>query len=525
MRYLALLLSLGLGAAEVDPPERAARLNLVQGEVSFREAGGSDWMEATVNRPLAGGDSLWVTGGGRAEMHVGSTAVRLGPGTAFQFLELDDRTVRIRLSEGRLTVRLRNLPAGQIFEISTPNLAAALIRPGDYRVDANPAMERTAVIVRGGEVEVTEDGRTYPVAARQQVTVTGGGRQLDLAPPEDDWDTWCAARDRREDAAASAKYVSREMPGYEDLDEYGDWISTVEYGYVWTPRVVVAGWTPYRFGHWVWIRPWGWTWIDDAPWGFAPFHYGRWGYVGARWVWIPSPRGVYPVYAPALVVWIEVGVGFGWFPLGPREVYMPPWRVSHRYFSRINVHNTVIHQTVINNYYEFNKNPKHAGADKIPYMHRDAGRGVTAVSRDVVARGERVAERAIEHRPANAVPLVSGPAVQPRREVRAGTPRPPEAAERRPLVTAQPRPARTPGPAATTPPAGRSSRTDPGAVRQPAPQVARPPAQERREPMPQVTRPRSEPRAQPQPQPRAPERAPQRAPDRGPKQDRSPKEP
>src|SRR5256885_3839541 len=44
------------------------------------------------------------------------------------------------------------------------------------------------------------------------------------------------------------------------------------------------------------------SWVDDAPWGFAPFHYGRWTIVGGSWGWVPGPIRVRPWYAPALVV-------------------------------------------------------------------------------------------------------------------------------------------------------------------------------------------------------------------------------
>jgi hypothetical protein len=89
---------------------------------------------------------------------------------------------------------------------------------------------------------------------------------------------------------------------------------------------MAAGWAPYRYGHWVWVDPWGWTWIDDAPWGFAPFHYGRWAFAGgAGWVWVPGAMAARPVYSPALVAFVGVGgVGMAaWFPLGPGEVYRP----------------------------------------------------------------------------------------------------------------------------------------------------------------------------------------------------------
>ena len=94
------------------------------------------------------------------------------------------------------------------------------------------------------------------------------------------------------------------MTGAEDLDRYGHWESHPEYGPIWTPPPWCPGWAPYRYGHWAWIGPWGWTWVDDAPWGFAPFHYGRWVMVGGRWCWAPGRYVARPVYAPALVAWI-----------------------------------------------------------------------------------------------------------------------------------------------------------------------------------------------------------------------------
>ncbi len=40
----------------------------------------------------------------------------------------------------------------------------------------------------------------------------------------------------REDDADSANYVSREMTGYEDLDDNGDWSYVAGYGPCWRPR-------------------------------------------------------------------------------------------------------------------------------------------------------------------------------------------------------------------------------------------------------------------------------------------------
>ena len=133
-----------------------------------------------------------------------------------------------------------------------------------------------------------------------------------------------SVRDRRYDESRSATYLSHDVVGYEDLDDYGDWRNDSNYGHVWFPNRVAVGWAPYHEGHWDWISPWGYTWVDDSPWGYAPFHYGRWVTIRGRWGWVAGPVAVGAVYAPALVVFIGgggVGVGLGanvgWFPLGP----------------------------------------------------------------------------------------------------------------------------------------------------------------------------------------------------------------
>jgi len=76
----------------------------------------------------------------------------------------------------------------------------------------------------------------------------------------------------REEHAVARRYVSDDVIGYEDLDDYGGWRQVPEYGTVWFPHVTVVGWAPYRYGHWAMDFAVGWTWVDDAPWGFAPFH-------------------------------------------------------------------------------------------------------------------------------------------------------------------------------------------------------------------------------------------------------------
>ncbi len=284
---VALFAPLRAAADEDDPPSRVARLSYARGTVSFNPAGTDDWVSAVVNRPMTTGDKLWTDNGARAELHLGSAAIRLSSNTGFSFLNLDDRMSQIRITEGTINVRVRRLDDDETFEIDTPNLAFSVLRPGNYKIDVNEAGDTTVVVVRDGEGEVTGGGSAYTIHPREIGTFAGTD-QLDadiqrIGVDYDDFDHWCGDRDRREDHSTSSRYVSSDVIGYEDLDDNGGWRPVPEYGTVWFPHTTVVGWAPYRYGHWAWISPWGWTWVDDEPWGFAPFHYGRWVVVAGVW--------------------------------------------------------------------------------------------------------------------------------------------------------------------------------------------------------------------------------------------------
>ena len=393
-------------AQDDDPPNRAARLSYASGSVSFEPAGTDEWVEAIVNRPMTTGDKLWADQDGRVEVRIDSYALRLGPQTGFSFLNLDDNVVQVRLTEGSLNLRVRRLDENQTLEIDTPNLAFNVLRPGSYRIDVNENGDATLVTVRDGQGEVTGGGSAYPIRAGESANFSGVDQlnaDVEGIGDGDDFDQWSNSRDQRWEHSASARYVSDDAVGYEDLDENGQWDSDPEYGTVWYPRSVAADWAPYRYGHWVWVSPWGWTWVDDASWGFAPFHYGRWVVARGRWCWVPSPpRPAYvtreyvrPVYAPALVAWVGgprfgVGVAIGgaaagvaWFPLGPRDVYTPSYHVSERYVERVNVSNTtIVNRTQVTNVYNnvYVNNTKNVSVTNITYQNQRANNAVTATS-------------------------------------------------------------------------------------------------------------------------------------------------
>jgi hypothetical protein len=413
------------GQERDDPPSRVARLGLMEGSISFQPAGESEWVQAVSNRPLTTGDKIWADRDSRAELQLGAASIRLNSNTGFSFLNLDDRTVQIQLSAGAINIRVRHLGRDDVFEIDTPNQAFSIFQPGRYRVEASEDGNNTVVSVREGEGESSGNGQTYTLHAGQRATFSGTNSlnaDFENLGGPDEFDNWSYGRDRRYEDSRSSRYVSHDVVGYEDLDDNGDWRPDSSYGNVWYPHTS-PGWAPYRDGHWSWIDPWGWTWVDDEPWGYAPFHYGRWMSIEGRWGWIPGPVEVAPVYAPALVVFVGGGgVAFGdnvaWFPLGPREVYVPSYQVSRGYVNRVNVSNTTVNQTTITNVYNTTIVNNNTTINNVTYVNRNVNGAVTAVPQHAFATAQPVARAAV---PVNARQLASAPvgsraAVPPARE-------------------------------------------------------------------------------------------------------------
>jgi hypothetical protein len=459
LAFLGLSL-LGLGASradEADPPGRVARLSDVEGSVSLQPAGVQEWTAATLNRPLTTGDRLWADQDSRAELDMGDAAIRLGNTTGFSFLNLDDNTTQMQVTAGTLLVHVRNIQPNQSYEIDTPNVALSLQQPGDYRVEVSDAGDTSIVKVSAGQAQATGGGQSLAIGAQQMVTFAGTSTvsyaSTTLGAP-DELDSWSAGRERQRQDSASRQYVAEDVPGTADLDSNGRWEETPDYGYVWAPNVVAAGWAPYRFGQWAWIAPWGWTWVDDAPWGYAPFHYGRWIVWNSAWCWVPGPRYVRPVYGPALVGWVggprgggavAIGVTVGWFPLAPREVYVPGYHVSETYARNVNITNTtIVNNTYITNVYNNN-------VTNIHYVHATAG-AVTAVPENVFASGQHVARHVmpVSREVLTAVTSAPPPVVPSRQAVLGAgagrvVPHPPAAVLSRPVVAAT-KPPRAPVP-------------------------------------------------------------------------------
>jgi len=332
--------------------------------------------------------------------------------------------------------------------VDTPNLAFTLRQPGAYRIEVDPDGRATLINVRQGRGEAYGDGAAFVVDSRQPFRFSGTGlRDYEAVamPQRDDFDRWSEQRDRADDASVAARYVSPDMVGYRDLDDHGRWRSDPDYGNVWVPDHVAAGWVPYRDGHWAWVDPWGWTWVDDAPWGFAVSHYGRWANLGGTWGWVPGPRASRAYYAPALVAFVggehfqlavtggNVG-GVAWFPLAPREVYRPSYPASRGYYENINRSNTSINTTVIQNTYN------NVNVTNIVYANRRVPGAIVAVPAAIFVQAQPVARAAVrvQHEALAAAPVaVAAPLAPTERSVHGDAPRagsPPAKVFERPVI-------------------------------------------------------------------------------------------
>jgi len=350
------------GAALADPPGRVGRISAVEGAVSFLPPGEDLWTYATRNFPVAEGESFWTGDAGRTELQIGVMELRLDSETELDVLALNYGQTRLSLPQGSLDLRLWRVPRGGVW-IATPAGDVRIDQPGVYRLDVGSAQDDggyppVEVTVFEGQASAPGPGGFMDVAAGSAALIYAGYEPEFDDAQDASIDDWARSREARERWDSQAAF-SPSLTGYEDLEGQGDFVSSADYGTVWYPRGVPGDWAPYRYGHWASVYPWGWTWIDDQSWGFAPFHYGRWVQIDQRWAWVPGQPAAEPVYAPALVAFIggagwSIGFGaggsggaVGWIPLGPDEVYRPPYQVSPAYFRQVNVAN--VRQTTIEN--------------------------------------------------------------------------------------------------------------------------------------------------------------------------------
>ncbi len=346
-----------------DPSTLAGSLAEITGTVSYHAAGATEWSPATQNFPVTSGNAYWTEPQASATIDIGDDELVMDGGTELDVTTLDAHQFVASLPQGALFLGLRDLPDGQALTVTTPRGEVQITQPGEYEIVAGDTNNPTSVTTVAGSATVTATGLNLTISAQQTGSITGSSsfQGQVFAMQQDQFLQTQLSRfqpPRQQPPQEVAQQV-RYMTGGAQLAQYGSWSSTQQYGQLWYPNDVPSGWTPYSDGHWSYIAPWGWTWVDAEPWGFAPFHYGRWINDGGRWGWMAAAPGVaygggYPVYAPALVGFVGVGAdilagaafgfgvglygggGIGWFPLGFRDPFVPWYHVSDGYFRGIN---------------------------------------------------------------------------------------------------------------------------------------------------------------------------------------------
>src|ERR1700685_2505663 len=460
---------------QTDPPGRVARLGYMTGSVSLQPQGTGDWVQGELNRPLTIGDNVWADKDSRAELNLGTGVMRISSETSLTLTNVTNDAVQVELHQGTLNVHVRKLYGGEVYEIDTPNQAFTVTKSGEYRFDVDPSGDTTLVTVWKGEGEATGQGPAVRVHKGQQARFSNGNsltHQISDAPAPDGFDDWCKVRDKREDNSISARYVAPGVVGAGDLDEYGAWRQTPDYGPVWIPSTVAPGWAPYSDGQWIYQNPWGWTWVDAAPCGFAPFHYGRWVSFGGYWGWAPGPYWVRPWYAPAMVAWFGgprfgigigfgFGGGFGWCPLWWGEPFFPWYGAGRGYFRNVNISNTRITNInhITNNYYNNRNAGGFYGRNGVGMPRYANATGLTAVSRNTLEHGLSVRGNTAKITPSAVRGLssasISRPDVSPTRNSmlgsKAGLPaaRPSAGVTSRPIASSMTPPAGASRPAAS----------------------------------------------------------------------------
>ncbi len=323
---------------EADVPDttaRVARISFLRGEVQIRRTGNTDWEKATLNLPIVEGDELATGDGARIEIQFNNFShLRLDDNASLKIAVLRNEGIAVSLSLGSMSLRVTDIDksAGYI-EVDAPKTTVAVQKSGTYRIDAGRAGDTDIhlSVTNGGEARVYSDTAGFTLKSGRGARVfidgsnSGEWETADAARLSDEFDSWTTDRDamiaKQIKDAYYDKYYDQDIYGADDLDAFGEWVHTSQYGYVWRPYKnslsSYADWSPYRYGHWRWVPPFGWTWVNDEPWGWATYHHGRWVYDSGYWVW--SPYGYYrPSHSwwfPALVVINVINNNVCWYPL------------------------------------------------------------------------------------------------------------------------------------------------------------------------------------------------------------------
>lgn len=314
---------------------RVARITLLNGDVQIKRNSVENWEKATNNLPLAEGDELTTSRDARIEIEFDRyNYLRLAENSYLKITTLRDGGIAVSLPQGTMVLRVSKFEKDkEFFEIDAPKTTLAVQKEGMYRIDSGDtnSSEIRLTATEKGEARIYSGNSGFTLKNGRSAKLflsgnfEGEWETGDASRYADEFDSWVLERDaivakRLRDSNVD-KYYDSEITGADELLENGQWIYTRKYGYVWKPySSSISGysnWSPYRYGHWRWFPPYGWTWVNDEPWGWATYHYGRWVWDNGGWYWSPYARNRWrrSWWSPALVIVTYSGGYYCWYPL------------------------------------------------------------------------------------------------------------------------------------------------------------------------------------------------------------------
>lgn len=340
---------------ELEVTARVARISAIEGNVQIKRLGENEWEAASLNFPIVEGDEIAVSNNAKLEIQFDDqNFLRVSEGSLVKITTLRDDGISVSLSEGTLSLRVYEFDKEKtFFEIDAPHTMISVQTAGIFRIDAKSTDQVKITAFEDGQVRVYSESSAFLIRGGRSATIfltddrLGEWETGDLASFSDSWDTWVAERDvaigqLRANALASnnsnvnAPDYGQDIYGAADLNDYGSWGDSDDYGRVWRPNPasisVYDNWSPYRYGRWTWLSPFGWTWVGAEPWGWSTYHYGRWINDGRGWCWAPYSyyqrqnnvainRGRRNLWRPANVNVFNVGRDIAWYPLSYRDRY------------------------------------------------------------------------------------------------------------------------------------------------------------------------------------------------------------
>ena len=336
----------------------SARISLMEGDVLVQNKDtGTEWIAASINVPLISGDKIWVPENGRSEIQfLGGSYIRADKNTGLDITRLNSDSegniTQVAVTQGRTYIHYNgSADSNSLFQVDTPLVSAMAYSSAIFDVFVYED-GYTEVSVIKGTVSVEGQHGNTKVDSGDMLSVSAD-KYAELSPrrSNDGWLSWNVSRDSSvARTGTSIKYLPSTLYDYgADFDQYGHWVHTPDYGYVWSPIITVNSWAPYSNGRWIWMNN-DYVWVSCEPWGWVPYHYGRWAFsIGIGWFWVP-PALNDVFWGPGFVAWINTPTYISWVPLAPGEIYYGHGHYGHHSVNvtKVNIKNIHVKNVYVN---------------------------------------------------------------------------------------------------------------------------------------------------------------------------------